>query len=169
MASHRISGLAALIKSEKSSPNINRLISDAERVSPDAPEFPTIAHELIRLQIALEEKAAARTLIDAVISKSAGVLPISAKNQFLQQRAHLADAITDFLKYSQRTPVAFYNDENGRFGSLSELLEIEKADWDDRYADERNGDDQQQRRDDPLDGPAHGAGAPPNPASVSSR
>jgi hypothetical protein len=128
--------VAALIKAEKSSPNIARLITDAEKVARDAPEFPSVAYQLARLQIAWGKKETARNLIDEVLSTSSDSLPVSAKNQFLELRAQLAGDVSQFLKYSQRTPVAFYDPEDGRFGSLRELLQIAKASWNEEYAGE---------------------------------
>jgi len=126
--------VTALIKAEKSSANVTQLMSEAEKVARDAPEFPTVAYELVRLQLAFGRLESARKMTDEVISTAADSLPVSARNLFLQQRARLAIDVGQFLKFSQRTPVAFYDPENGRFGSLRELLEIAKASWDEEYA-----------------------------------
>jgi hypothetical protein len=128
--------VVALTKAEKSSANIARLMSDAEKVARDAPEFPSVAYQLVRLQIAAGQKDPARNLIDEVLSTSSDSLPISARNQFLELRAQLAGDVRQFLKYSQRTPVAFYDAEAGRFGTLRELLQIAKASWNEEYAGE---------------------------------
>jgi hypothetical protein len=128
----------ALIKAAKGSPGVNTLMRDAQAVSRDAPEFPTVAHELIRLLMDLGNKDAARHLADQVISESFAMLPVSARNEFLEQRAALARSLTEFLKYSQQKPVVFT--EYGRLGSLADLLQIEKASWDPEYT-ERTKDD----------------------------
>ncbi len=126
--------ITALIKAERSSPNILALMRDAEVVARDAPEFPTIAHELVRLRIAFGKKEAARNLIDEAISQPSDRLPVSAMNQFLEQRAHIAETPAEFLKYSQRKPAAFY--DYGRYGSLKDLLKIGKGSWDSDYSDQ---------------------------------
>ena len=64
-------------------------------------------HELIRLQISLGNKDAARSLLDQIISSSFDLLPVSARNEFLEQRTLLAKSMTEFLKFSQRKPVGF--------------------------------------------------------------
>jgi len=128
--------VAALIKAEKSSPNVAALMKDAEKVARDTPEFPSVAYHLVRLQLDFGNSPPARKLIDEVITTSADSLPVSARNQFLEQRAHLATDVSQFLKYSQRTPVAFYDPEDGRFGSLRELLQIAKASWSEEYGSE---------------------------------
>ncbi|PYS79618.1 MAG: hypothetical protein DMF70_12685, partial [Acidobacteria bacterium] len=126
--------ITALIKAKRSSPNILALMRDAEVVARDAPEFPTIAHELVRLRIAFGKKEAARNLIDEAISQPSDRLPVSAMNQFLEQRAHIAETPAEFLKYSQRKPAAFY--DYGRYGSLKDLLKIGKGSWDPDYSDQ---------------------------------
>jgi hypothetical protein len=124
----------ALIKALKTSPDVTRLVRAAQAVAADAPEFPTVAHEIVRLQISLGNKDAARSLVDQVISGSFHLLPVSARNEFLEQRTLLAKSMTEFLKYSQRKPAAF--NDYGRIGTLAELLKRAKASWDSQYADQ---------------------------------
>ena len=124
----------ALIKAVKTSPDITRLMRDARTVAVDAPEFPTVAHELVRLQISLGNMDAARSLVDQIIAGSFDLLPVSARNEFLAQRTLLAKSMTEFLKFSQRQPVAFY--DYGRVGTLADLLQRSKASWDAEYSDQ---------------------------------
>jgi len=140
--------VVALIKAEKSSANVAGLMSDAEKVARDAPEFPTVAYELVRLQLAFGKSESALKLIDEVISTSADALPVSARNEFLAQRARLAADVSQFLRYSQRTPVAFYDSEDGRFGSLRELLERAKASWKEGYAGAETQDEYEKGMED---------------------
>lgn len=118
----------ALIKADKASPGRDRLMRDAESVGHDTPEYLTVMHELARLKIATGETDAARKLIDNVLANSAA-LPVSARNQFLEQRAHVSQGFSSFLKYSQRVPAAFYDPENGHVGHLADLWKRAKADW----------------------------------------
>jgi hypothetical protein len=124
----------ALIKAAKTSPHVTRLMREAQRVGADAPEFPTVAHELVRLQISLGDKDSARSLVDQVISRSFDLLSGSARNEFLEQRTLLAKSMTEFLKFSQRKPVAF--NDYGRIGTLADLLQQSKASWDAQYSDQ---------------------------------
>ena len=117
----------ALIKADTSSPNLRRLMQAAERVSRNDPAFPTVAYHLIRLRTAMGQTDQARTLSDEIITSHTAALPVSALNQFLEQRMHLAAGLNDFLKSAQRTPIAFFLD--GRFGKFSQILQTEKGYW----------------------------------------
>ena len=119
--------LAALAKAEKSSRSVGLLMSQAERIQRDSPAFPTVAYHLVRLQIALGKKAEARKLLDEVISSQSTELPISAQNQFLEQRMLVAENLNEFLKFAGRKPAAFY--DNGTYAKISDLLKIEKGFW----------------------------------------
>jgi len=135
--------VTALIKAKKTSPNLVGLIRDAERVGRDAPEFPTVAYALVRLRLALGRNEAARKLIDDVLAGAEDLLPISALNQFREQRARLSEGLSEFLKYAQRKPVAFYGYE-GRLGSLKDLLRIGKASWDPEYVNQSRAEYEQE-------------------------
>jgi len=140
--------VVALIKADEPSANVAQLMSDAERVAHDTPEFPTVAYELVRLRLALGQPESARKLIDEVLANSADSLPVSARNLFLEQRAHLSANITQFLKYSQRNPVAFYSIADGKFGTLRELLEMAKASWNEEYAGAETKDEYEKGMED---------------------
>ena len=123
--------LTALIKADKSSPSVKHLIGEAEKVSRDEPAFPTIAYHLVRLKAALGRKAEAQRMLDEIVSWQSGILPVSAQNQFIEQRMQMAENLTEFLKFSGRKPVAFY-----KYGSpmtIRDLLRIEKSFWNPEY------------------------------------
>jgi hypothetical protein len=123
--------LVAMMKAEKSSPQIASLMRAAERTSRDTPEFPTIAYQLIRLRMELGRKDEARKLLDEVISWQSENLPISAQNQFLEQRMELAQTLDEFLKPALRKPAAF--SRYGTPGRISDLLDEEKSAWNPNY------------------------------------
>jgi hypothetical protein len=127
--------VAALTKTKPNSRGFERLLRAAQMVDRDAPAFPSIAFHLVRLQVALGRKAEARKLLDDIISWQSGILPGSAQNQFLELRMELAVSLSEFLRFSQRRPVTFY--EEGRFASLADLLGIEKSSWSDYYAENK--------------------------------
>ena len=104
-----------------------------ERLTRDEPAFPTVAYHLIRLKLDLGNKVEARKLLDEVISWQMGVLPVSAQNQFLELRMHLARGLNEFLKSAQRKPIAFY--EDGKIGKLRDLLEMDKQFWNPEYSE----------------------------------
>lgn len=116
-----------LAKAEKNSPRIAQVMRRAEKVERDSPAYPTVAYHLIRLKASLGQLLQARTLVDDIISWQAEVLPLSAQNQFLEQRMGLAKNLDEFLQFSNRRPVTFY--EEGRYGKLSEFFEQAKAEW----------------------------------------
>jgi len=117
----------ALAKAEATSPGVDRLVRQAERVSHDTPAFATIAYHLVRLRIAAGKSSEARKLLDEIISSQFDALPISTQNQFLEQRAQLAETLSEFLKYAKRKPVTF--SYGGSFGKISDFLENEKGYW----------------------------------------
>jgi hypothetical protein len=119
--------ITALVKAKKSSPKLSQLMSAAEKVTRDEPSFPTVAYHLVRLKLALGNEVAARKLLDDVISWQTDVLPVSAQNQFLEQRMRLAENLSVFLKAARRKPVAFY--KYGPPGKISDLIELEKRGW----------------------------------------
>lgn len=119
--------VAALTKAEASSRGLEPLLRAAEKVSRDAPAYPSVAYHLVRLRLAQGRKVEARQLLDNIISWQAGVLPVSAQNQFLEQRLPLATNVSEFLRFAQRRPVTFY--EDGQFGTLNDFFEQQKGAW----------------------------------------
>ena len=123
--------ITALVKAEKSSPGLRRLMRAAERVARDDPAFPTVVYHRIRLKAAMGQTDEARQLVDEIISWQSGVLPVSAQNQFLELRMHLSRDLSEFLKSAQWKPVVFY--DYGTYGKLSDMLKIEKSHWNPSY------------------------------------
>jgi hypothetical protein len=119
---------AALTKADKSSARVDRLILEAEKTDQHSAAFPTIAYQLVRLKIDQGRKIEARNLLDRILNSQAGELPVSARNQFLMQRAHLADSVTEFLRYAQQRVVAFSGYEGG-IGTMRDLARFEKNHW----------------------------------------
>lgn len=115
----------AKAKPNRSSPQLERLIRAGEKIQRDEPAFATVAYNLIRLKTAMGNVIEARKLVDEIISWQADVLPVSAQNQFLEQRLQLAVNMNEYLKFAQRKPVMFY--EYGQLGSISELLAVVKS------------------------------------------
>ena len=118
--------VTTLIKADKTSAKVDQAISAAEKIERGDPAYPTIAYELIRLKLARGDVAAARKLLDDVISQTE-LLPVSAQNLFLEQRMSLAKDLNEFLKSAQRKPLGFTLD--GQFGSIKQLVENQKAWW----------------------------------------
>ncbi|HEY3581529.1 MAG TPA: tetratricopeptide repeat protein [Pyrinomonadaceae bacterium] len=124
--------VAALTKADASSPKLAELMRAAEKIAPDDPAYPTIAYHLVRLKVATGKLEEARKLLDAILSAPSELLPISAHNLFLEQRMTLAKDLNEFLKATQRKPVAFYGEVG--LGTLIELREKEKQWWNPQYS-----------------------------------
>lgn len=134
--------IVALSKAERNSSRVEQLMREAENLDRSSPAFPTAAHNLIRLKIAFGRKAEARKLLDEIIHRDLEGLPVSARNQFLEQRMQLSENVRDFLRFSRRKAAAFYDD--GALGKLSDLLRIAKGFWEPRYYSQTKEEYEQQ-------------------------
>ena len=124
--------ITALVKADKSSPRLAKLMQAAEKVTRDDLAFPSVAYHLIRLKVAMGQTDEARKRLDEIISWQAAVLPVSAQNQFLELRMNLASDLSEFLKSAQRKPAVFY--DYGMYGKLSDLLKVERF-WEREYSE----------------------------------
>jgi len=124
--------LVSLIKADTSSSRLRQLMRAAERRPRSDPAYPTLAYHLIRLKVALGETTAARKILDEVIADKLPGMPLSAQNQFLEQRAQLARGMDEFLKSSEKKAVAYYH--YGGISTLRRLMEREKDSWNPEYA-----------------------------------
>lgn len=126
--------IAALTKAQTSSPQLPKLLQAAEKIDANSKAFPSVAYHLARLRLDQRQPAAARKILDQVLSTGFAELPISARNQFLAERAQLADNVNDFLRFAQRKPVVF--DDEGTLGTMHDLIRNAKARWDPQYYSE---------------------------------
>jgi hypothetical protein len=120
--------VAALAKATRASAGLERLMQEAQSSERNSPAFPTIAYHLIRVKTEQGKSIEARQLADQILTFQFQHLPVSARNQFLEQRVRLSDNVTDFLRFAQRKAVAFYYD--GALGTMRDLARIEKGHWD---------------------------------------
>ena len=120
--------LASLAKATRESKGLERLMQDAQAIEHNSPAFPSLAYHVIRIKIDQGKLSEARQLSDQMINSQFQHLPVSARNQFLEQRVRLSDNVTDFLRYAQRKAAAFYYD--GALGTMRDLARIEKGHWD---------------------------------------
>ena len=116
--------VAALTKANKGSSSLNRLLVQAETIQPDAPVYATVVYHRIRLLSDLGKASQARQMLDEIIATKLDMFPVSAQNEFLEQRMDLATGIGEFLKFAARKPVMFY--EYGTGGTIRDLVQIEK-------------------------------------------
>jgi hypothetical protein len=126
--------VAALLKADKSSPGLAQLMRAAQNVSHDEAGFSSVAYNVVRLKVAAGQQDEARKLLDEILLPPAAILPISARNLFIEQRMSLAVDLKEFLQSAQRKPIAFYLD--GELGKISDLVENAKRYWNARdYAE----------------------------------
>jgi len=123
--------VAAMAKAQKSSTALSTLVRESERIDPESPAFPSVAYHLIRLHLEMNDRGAAKQLLDQIIDSKIESLPISSQNLFFEQRLTLADSLSDFLKFASRKPAAFY--EYGSFGRVRDLFQVQKSFWDTGY------------------------------------
>ena len=126
--------IVALAKAPaKASPSLQRLLMKAQTVQADTPLFPTVAYNRIRLLGELGRKEDARKQLDQIIATKFDAFPLSAQNLFIAQRMHLAQNVSEFLRFAARKPVRFY--EYGTMGSISDLRVIEEGQRGDQQPD----------------------------------
>ncbi len=116
--------MTALAKADKNSSELKRLLEAANQTSRFSPAYPTIAFHTARILIEQDKQTEARKLLDEILA-SADDLPISSRNQFLEQRMKLAETLDDFLRYAQRKPFAF--DSDGQSGSIDDFINQQKS------------------------------------------
>lgn len=125
--------VAALVKANARSKEINSILDSARSVAVTSPAFPTAAYHRARLLLDLGRKAEAKTALDEVLNSAADI-PITARNEMAKLRMGLADSLDDFLRHALRKPYAFAWDTE--FLSLDEMIEREKSYYDPEYYEE---------------------------------
>jgi hypothetical protein len=138
--------VTALTKAEKDSTGVQRLLREAQKLNRDSPAYPSVAYHLVRLQIALGKKTEARTLLDEIITSQFEGLPVSAQNQFREQRMQVAESLSELLKFAQRQPATFYYE--GSFGTIRALVDQEKGWWSDGGSDKQTKEEYEQQIED---------------------
>ena len=128
--------VSALSHANANSPELIAIIADAEKVSRTAVAFPSVAYHLVRLKNDLGKTGDARKLIDEVLSAQADVLPVSARNQFLEFRMKFSETLSDFLKFSTRKPATY--EFEGRYGTIGEFYDSAKSEWTKDYGESQD-------------------------------
>ncbi|MBK7934028.1 MAG: hypothetical protein IPK01_11125 [Acidobacteria bacterium] len=122
--------MTAISKAERNSTDVARLLEAANNTSRTSTGYQTIGFHQARLLIDLGKTAEAKTLIDDVLAIGDD-LPISTRNNFLDQRRRITESLDDFLRFSLRKPYAW--DFSGDVGSIDELIAKEKMYYDPEY------------------------------------
>lgn len=122
--------MTALMKAEKSSTDVARLLEAANNTSRTAPGYQTIGYHQARLLLDLGKSAEAKKLIDDVLAMG-DEIPISTRNNFLDQRRRIVETLDDYLTYSLRKPYAW--DFSGDVGSIEEMIAKQKTYYDPEY------------------------------------
>ncbi|MBX3288576.1 MAG: hypothetical protein KF855_04455 [Acidobacteria bacterium] len=122
--------MTALSKANRSSAELELLLKDAERADRHSPSYPTIGYHAARLLIEQGKSAEAKKLIEDIFAYSADI-PVSSANQLDNLRQGLAETLDDFLRFSLRRPFTF--DFSGSFGSVDEIIEEMKRNYNPEY------------------------------------
>ncbi len=105
--------VAAISKTDKTTPQLAQMLSEADKISKNSPAFATVRYHQIRLLLETNKRADAKQKLDEIINNVKD-LPLSTQNKFFAQRMILSDNLTDFMKFAQRKPVMFTWDDNDR-------------------------------------------------------
>jgi hypothetical protein len=122
---------AALAKVTPTSPGLDELRREAEKITRSSSAFATVTYHVARVLIEQKKDAEARKLLDGVIVSDMGSLPISAQNQFLELRMSVAATLSEFIRFALRRPASF--DMDGTYGKLKDFYEQEKNSWNPEY------------------------------------
>ena len=126
---------AALSSADKNSQQIERLISQAEKVEKTSPLFATVAFHQVRLLSETGKTTEARQKLDRILNDKTLNLPPSARNDLLRERAKAAQSLDEFLTFAQRRAVAFAVD--GSPYLVEDLTKKPANDAEDYLKDER--------------------------------
>jgi hypothetical protein len=126
--------MTALSKARTGSNDLKRLLEEAQSVDRNAPAYPTVAYHTARIYIEQKKFAEARRLLDDILNSSMD-LPISSRNQFLEQRMSLAATLDEFLTFAQRKPFGF--DFDGSTGTIEQFIAEQKSWYNPQYYTEQ--------------------------------
>ncbi len=122
--------MTALVKADKSSTDIPRLIEAANNANRTTPGYQTIAFHQARILIELGRNAEAKKIIEDMMN-TGDELAISTRNSFLDLRRRIGETVDDFLTSSLRK--AYGWDFSGSVGSIDELIAEQKSYYDPEY------------------------------------
>ena len=122
--------MTALTKADAGSTDLKSLLEEAGKINRGAPAYPTVVYHTARIFIAQKKFAEARKLLDDVLN-SMPDLPISTRNQFLEQRMSLAETLDEFLTFAQRKPFGF--DFDGTTGTIEQFIAEQKSWYNPKY------------------------------------
>jgi hypothetical protein len=94
----------ALFKAAPGDAFAPQLLSEAAKIAPGSPAYPTVFFHRVRLLIGLGRADEARTLLDAELAQARARTPDSYRNALLGERMLVARDFTEFLTYAPRTP-----------------------------------------------------------------
>ena len=126
--------VTSLVKATKTSPSLSRLLSHAEQIQPDTPMYVTVAYNRIRLLTELGRESEARRLLNQIIESTLDTFPVSAQNEFFEQRMNVAEGLSAFLRFALRKPVVFY--QGGQLGTIKQIMGDEQL-YENEEIDER--------------------------------
>ncbi|MBK7510970.1 MAG: hypothetical protein IPI76_01705 [Chloracidobacterium sp.] len=122
--------ISAIVKADKSSPDLQRLLEASDRLSSLSPAYETVVYHRARLLLDLGKNAEGLKIVDEMLARGDG-LSITSQNSFAALKLRLAESLDNFLAYSLRRPFAY--DFDGSVGSIDDLIALQKTYYDPEY------------------------------------
>lgn len=122
--------MTAMTKAKKNLGGLKELMDAAKFASPTSAAHQTIMYHRIRLLMeagGVPNQDEARKLLDGLLLANSEEMPVSTRNQFIEQRLKLSLNMSELIKFSQRKPFGFaYDDDTAR--PLDEII-AERKSW----------------------------------------
>jgi tetratricopeptide (TPR) repeat protein len=106
--------IAALSGAEGKHARSGELISEAAKVKPDSPAFPSAQFHAVRLLMESGKNDEARTLLDQLLKTNRDQFDEASLNLLTSKRMLVATTLADFLTYAPRVPVTLSWNDDGR-------------------------------------------------------
>ena len=96
---------AALMKARPNVDDLDSILREASKVSPESPAYLTLAYHRVRLLIERGQLDQARDDLDKLFKDMDDKLSLSDRNRLLELRTRAAKDLAEFIRYSQEIPV----------------------------------------------------------------
>ena len=105
--------IAAISKARANSANAADLIVSADKLPVNSPGYAAAVYHEIRLLLENDKRAEAKKKLLEVTGANFENYPVSTQNQFLAERAVVAENLEEYLKFAARRAAAFVESDDG--------------------------------------------------------
>ena len=105
--------LAAISKADKNSSKTAELIADADKIPSSSTAYTNAAYHEIRLLLEQNKRGEAKKKLLEVFNANFKEYPVSTQNQFIEQRAAVAENLEEYLKFATRRAAEFVDSDDG--------------------------------------------------------